>query len=135
MNKQNKAIIGLGSNRNEKENMVKAVELLQRHFETISFSKALYTAPIGVNPDVKPFLNQVAIIQTLKDLSEVQGVLKNIEYELGRRPQDKQCMSIPIDIDLLQWNEQVYKEEDMKRDYIIAAIQSLSTEGKDNKRS
>lgn len=43
-------------------------------------------------------------------------------------PDDKNFGIVPIDIDLLQWNELIFKPDDLRRDYIIEGIRALENE-------
>lgn len=72
-----------------------------------------------------PFLNCVAIGYVSEDPEALRRILKAIEHRLGRRPEDKAAGRIPIDIDLLQWNEEVLKPADLSRGYVIQGIASL----------
>lgn len=120
----NRIILALGSNRDKEQNMERAAIQLCAHFISVRFAKMIYTAPIDC-PDLSPFLNQVAVAYTSDGPTEIITYLKQVERMLGRRPEDKQTGSIPIDIDLLQWNDRILKPEDMKRDYILSGIRSL----------
>ncbi|MCD8194364.1 MAG: 2-amino-4-hydroxy-6-hydroxymethyldihydropteridine pyrophosphokinase, partial [Tannerellaceae bacterium] len=59
------------------------------------------------------------------DVLKINKELKKIEAELGRLPQDKAQGCIKIDIDLLQWNEQVLKPIDLQREDVIQGLQTL----------
>jgi len=134
MGKVNKLILSLGSNFNSEENIQRAIEQLRVLFDPICFSEPVYTDPIGDYPKDRHFLNQVAVAYTAVDTwEEIMRSLKQIEYSLGRRDTDKVGGLIPIDIDLLKWNEEVLKPADMEREYILSAICFL--ERKYNERS
>jgi len=113
---------------NSSENVKIAKQLLQSFFGKLCFSETVSTPPVGDIQNSSPFLNLVAIACTSRDITEVKAGLKQIEYLLGRRPGDKAAGMIPIDIDLLKWNDLVIKPEDMEQDYIVCALQSLSGE-------
>lgn len=127
MDKSNRIIMLLGSNRNAEENMKLAEAELRDYFPRISFSEPVYTEPIGTNYNT-PFLNRIAVAYTADRPEEIIVCFKLIEQVIGRTPNDKLIGSIPIDIDLIQWNEQVLKKEDVKRDYVINGIRSLAAE-------
>jgi len=134
LKKGNRLIVSLGSNFNPEENIQCAAEKLRILFESICFSESVYTNPIGNYPEDRPFLNQVAIAYTdVETPEEIKKQLKEIEYSLGRNENSKLTGLIPVDIDLLQWNEEVLKPSDMERDYIISGI--LFLERQCNKRS
>ena len=55
-------------------------------------------------------------------------LLEDLEEEAGRTPEGKHQGIVPLDIDVLQWNEQILKPADMKRDYVREALRSLLPE-------
>jgi 2-amino-4-hydroxy-6-hydroxymethyldihydropteridine diphosphokinase len=126
MDKSNRIIMLLGSNRDAEENMKLAEAELRDYFPQIAFSTPVYTEPVGTNYNT-PFLNRIAVAYTSDRPEEIIVCFKLIEQVLGRTPSDKLIGSIPIDIDLLQWNDQELKKEDLKRDYVIDGIRSLSS--------
>ena len=130
----NRAIIGLGSNRDKERNIALADQLLRDHFVSIHFSEAVCTEPMDMR-DPSLFLNQVAIAFTSEEPDQIIDLFKQIEKKLGRRPEDKQKENILIDIDLLQWNDRVLKPHDLQRPYIQSALRSLSDAGQENERS
>lgn len=71
------------------------------------------------------FLNCVAIGGVAEDAEQIGRILKAIERRLGRRPDDKAAGRIPIDIDLLQWDEQVLKPDDLSRPYVVEGLSAL----------
>ena len=121
----NRIILCLGSNVEKERNMECAVHLLRTHFISIRFSAPMLTEPINCN-SAESFLNQVAVLYSDQDIDSIKAILKQIERSLGRKPEDKIKGLIPIDIDLLQFNETVLKPADLSRDYVIKGLQSLS---------
>lgn len=129
MSNVNRVILSLGSNLDSDMNIECADMELQAHFVSIYFSEPVYTNPIGGSEDTPPFLNQIAIGYTTEDPENLRDLFKEIEQLLGRNAQDDEELRIPIDIDLLQWNNQNFKPEDMRRDYVLAGIRSLLNQG------
>ncbi|WP_102408307.1 2-amino-4-hydroxy-6-hydroxymethyldihydropteridine diphosphokinase [Parabacteroides bouchesdurhonensis] len=122
----NKVLVSLGSNFNREENIQSAARQLSSLFPIIYFSPAVYTEPVG-SPQSSIFMNQVAIVYSPYSIEELKSIFKRIEKRLGRRPEDKMLGLVPIDIDLLKWNDQILKPEDMERSYIISGIHSIFT--------
>lgn len=127
MDKSNRIVMLLGSNSNAEENMKQAEVELRDYFPRITFSKPVYTEPSGTNYTT-PFLNEVAVAYTGDRPEEIIVCFKLIEQVLGRTPADKHIGIIPIDIDLLQWNDQVLKKCDMNQPYVVEGLKSLSAE-------
>ena len=111
-NKRNRVLLCLGSNWDKEKNMERAAEMLRAHFVFIQFSQPVYTEPIDC-PLSTTFLNRVAVLYSEESPARIKDVLKDIECCIGRKPEDKSCGHVPIDIDLLQWNDQILKAEDL----------------------
>ncbi|MCC8154532.1 MAG: 2-amino-4-hydroxy-6-hydroxymethyldihydropteridine diphosphokinase [Tannerellaceae bacterium] len=124
MEKLNRCIIGLGSNYDKEANTEKAISLLKLYFNQIQFSVPVLTSPIPENNYTDDYLNCVAVARTAESREIILTYLKETEKLLGRTPDSKQTGIIPIDLDLLQWNEEVLKDE-LSRYYIQQGLQSL----------
>ncbi len=120
----NKLIISLGSNLDSEMNISLANRLLCQYFQLITFSESVYTEPLDL-PGSNPFLNQVAIAYSPLYADDIRSIFKQIESQLGRNSGSKFSGKIPIDIDLLQWNDEILKPSDLKRDYISDALSAL----------
>ena len=121
----NQIIIALGSNELPELHMEEATAELNNLFSSIRWSPAVYTAPIAcLHPF--PFLNRVAIAETSLDVEELHNVFKVLEKKLGRLSTSKQTGIIPIDIDLIQWNQQLLKPNDYDRVYVQEALRWLA---------
>lgn len=123
-NKRNRAILCVGSNLDKEKNMERAVERLRAHFISIRFAEPVYTESFDCLVPTT-FLNQVAIVYSSESTEEIRSRLKEIERSLGRRPEDKALGRVPIDIDLLCWNDEILKPDDLRRDYVRVGIRSL----------
>ena len=109
----------------------RAAEMLRAHFVFIQFSQPVYTEPIDC-PLSTTFLNRVAVLYSEESPARIKDVLKDIECCIGRKPEDKSCGRVPIDIDLLQWNDQILKAEDLTREYVLDGICSLLAAGEND---
>ena len=117
-------LISLVSNTDGDYYLEKAREELERFFPDIRYGKACQTLPVGMhNPSL--FLNQIAVFHTCRTVSEVKRILKEIELACTAIPKDKRHERIYIDIDLLQFGEEILKAEDWKRPYVQEGIAGL----------
>lgn len=121
----NKAIISIGSNANRTENIQKAIEILQANYPRSRFSTPEITDPIDLPEGAKAFLNLVAMIPTNLEKEEFVAQLKEIEEELGRDDDDDEEGIIPIDLDLIKWNEDVLKPRDFIRPYMVSGLEEI----------
>lgn len=116
-------LIALGSNHEQKKNVAFAMERLHSFFPGISFSRMLWTEPIGIASD--RFVNALALADTDKEQEEVERILKQVEKECGRTREEKMRNIIRLDLDLLQWGTVRLREQDWERDYIRLLLQEM----------
>lgn len=121
----NQGLISIGSNENREANLILCRDLLSNNFAGIRFSDISVTSPYG-SIYKNDFINQLAVIITDKERLEVCQLLKSIEREMGRTPDDKKNGAVKIDIDLAVWNGEIIKPEDMARSYISDLLPSLN---------
>lgn len=112
--------------------MQRAASLLQLYLPSVCFSPLLETEPEGGSPGSSPYLNRVALAFTPLSAAELVAAFKEMERLIGRKPEDKHTGLVPVDIDLLQWNELVLKPHDMKRTYVTSCLRLLPAASKDN---
>ena len=74
---------------------------------------------------LSPFSNQVARLTTPLSAEEVRTILKSIEKENGRLPEDKAKGIVKLDIDLLMYDDTVLKPKDMEKSYIYKGMKVL----------
>ena len=122
---QHTCILCLGSNFYRIAHMAYAQRELKKHFPTIRFSEEMETEAIG-SRFLSPFSNQVASFETTLSSEEVRAILKQIERDLGRLPEEKPQGVIRIDIDLLMYDDCVLKPADLERDFVVEGLKSLS---------
>ena len=120
---RNRAILCLGSNWDCESNIHSADELLREYFCPIHFSVPVYTEPVGL-PASGLFLNQAVVAYTDSCLEKV----------LGRMPDSKEKGQIPIDIDLLLWNNEILKPADWEKEYVQLLVSSAFESGQNDIR-
>ena len=122
---KNKAIISIGSNEHRTTNVKKVMEILSKLFPSIRFSTPQLTEPVDMSEDAKAFLNLIALFETELDRETLQAKLKKLEERLGRDHDDDEEGIIPMDLDIIEWNDEVYKPQDMIRPYVVAGLEEL----------
>ncbi len=120
--KRTKAIVALGSNTRQEENIGKAKLMVASLLEDCRFTQELWTQPIGIDSD--RFLNALATGYTTLAQEELQVRLKQIERKLGNTKEQRQEGVVCIDIDLLQYGTAKLKKGDWKRPYIQELVHS-----------
>jgi 2-amino-4-hydroxy-6-hydroxymethyldihydropteridine diphosphokinase len=107
------AYIGIGSNIEPEENILKAVALLLRHVVITGISTFYRTKPLG-GTDQPMYYNGVVRIDTgigPKDLKN--HILKKIEKDLGRRRSGDTYAPRTIDLDILVFDSLVVHDRDL----------------------
>lgn len=112
-----KIIVALGSNCDQEKNVLYAMDRLRGLFPDFSFSRMLWTEPIGIESD--KFVNALGWGMVEYTADEIVGILKDIEKECGRKAEDKARNLVRLDLDLLLYGKQRFREDDWKRDYIL----------------
>lgn len=116
--------ISIGSNEHRRENMALARQRLSALFPDIRYSTEEETAPLFLRRSAL-FSNQVARFTSDAPAAAVTRLLKAIEREAGRRPEDKAQEIVRLDLDLLAGGDTPYKPQDLERDYVRRGIEEL----------
>ena len=117
-------LLCLGSNLDGATRLLAARHALLSHFPDIRFSQEMVTEAIGTG-FLSPFYNQVARFTTPLSAEEVRVILKQIERDNGRLPEDKANGIVKLDIDLLVVDEMVLKAKDLEREFVIRGMEEL----------
>ena len=129
--------VGLGSNLGIREaNLQRGVESLKRlpGTEFLRCSRFVETKPVGFlqQPD---FVNAVAEMATSLDPRDLLAHLKDIEKQLGRRPESRWGPRI-IDLDILLYGREIIQSADLTvphpelahRAFVLEALLELAPE-------
>jgi 2-amino-4-hydroxy-6-hydroxymethyldihydropteridine diphosphokinase len=120
----NTAIIMLGSNVNAEANIELAKEKLSSQFEIEKESSCITSKPFG-NHYISDFCNKAIKLLSDETKDETIFSFKNIEIEMGRTSKSKDSGIIPIDIDLIFWNNnQVHSDYD-RFDFVKKSIDEI----------
>lgn len=95
-----KAVIALGSNKNQEENIRRAQKCLIEIFPNIVFDAPVWTNPVGIVSDL--FLNCLGRMETMKQEAELITIFKEIERSMGDSHANHQQGFVWIDIDLIE---------------------------------
>ena len=99
--------LGLGSNQGDRElNLKRSIKLLNsRVGKVLKFSRVYESEPWGEKKQ-NHFLNQVIEIETNIDPYDLLNICKNIENDMGRKPEIRWGKRI-IDIDILYYQSKI----------------------------
>ncbi|WP_410878700.1 2-amino-4-hydroxy-6-hydroxymethyldihydropteridine diphosphokinase [Myroides sp. DW712] len=114
MNTQNRLILSLGTNQGDKKvNLTKAIDLIHKGVGTVISISSLYEFPAW-GFESEPFFNCAILVHTLLSPQQVITNTLAIEKELGRiRTQETGYAARIIDIDILAYNEDTVKEDNL----------------------
>lgn len=120
----NKFILSIGTNSPDREwQMSHAIKQLKQIFKKTTFSE-IYEVPAHNGIDA-PYLNAIMVGTTNLSLDEANRALKQWETICGRTPASKQQGVIPIDLDIVVWNNEVIRPVDYSREFVSRGISSL----------
>lgn len=118
----NEIIISLASNYEQKKNLSEARMWLGQILFDISYSRELWTEPIG-HPSSSLYLNQLVFAKCRLTTEELEQKLKQIEKKLGRTDECRQKGIVTVDLDLLQYGDDRYHLSDWERPYVKDLIE------------
>lgn len=122
---RHQALISLGSNIDARQHILQALEVLRSSLEVTAESQLLETAPVDFPYHSGPFTNVLLACQTELEESELLDLLHQLEARAGRDRQTPQ--SVPLDADLITWDEVIRKPEDIQRPYFSQLRLDAST--------
>lgn len=117
-------LLCIGSNYDRPIHIEAARKSLIQHFPDIRFGEEMETEAIG-DRFYSPFSNQLAHFHTSLSMNEVKAILKEIESNNHRLAEDKAKGIVKLDIDILIFDHEVIKEDDLQRDYIQKGMKAL----------
>ncbi|MDD4922801.1 MAG: 2-amino-4-hydroxy-6-hydroxymethyldihydropteridine diphosphokinase [Bacteroidales bacterium] len=128
----NQFIILLASNSDAEKNMVEARSLLALAFPNgIRFSENHWSVALVKEGSPVPqggcarYLNAVCVAQSVLSLEEVQGFLKRTETDMGRVRGEEAQGRVSMDMDLVEWNNEVLRPKDAGQKYYQVCLEDL----------
>ena len=117
-------LVCLGSNSDPLVHLKNAHLALLRLFDKVEMGISVLTKAEG---DIKQhdYWNQAARFITPLSADEVIAFLKQIEKDNGRTSADKSKGCVPLDIDLLMYDDQILKPQDLEKSYVKQTIHNL----------
>lgn len=113
-------IIALGSNICQNAHIQWASQRLEDLLSDCKMSSTLWTEDIKGSG--KMYMNRLVYGHTEKGVEELERSLKELEAQCGRRPSSP---DVPIDLDLMQYDQQRYHKKDWERPYIQNLIPDI----------
>ena len=120
-------LISLASNNEQENNLSEARKALTQVLISPDYTPAIWTEPYGKKEGAL-YLNQLVCAQTDLDNDELNDRLKDIEKTQGRDEEARRQGLVPIDLDLLQYDQQRFHLRDWQRPYIQQLLPKLSNQ-------
>ncbi len=126
--KRVKVVIALGSNVQQQYHIDLAKICLEATFDDMTFSKSIWTNPIGLSSD--KFLNVLGVGYTNVNQERTVQALKNIERKCGRKVAASRKGVIAIDVDLMLFDTERFHEQDWNRGYMKRLLSQMGISSK-----
>jgi len=132
-----KAYLSLGSNQEPEQHLPRALAELRARFGKVLVSPTYRTPAEGF--DGPEFLNAAAIIETDLDIVALDAWLHALEDAHGRRRDQPRFSSRPLDIDIVFYDELVFKgpgnlqvpRPELERAFVLKPLADLAPEFRD----
>jgi 2-amino-4-hydroxy-6-hydroxymethyldihydropteridine diphosphokinase len=124
VNTMNTALVMIGSNMDADKHLPLVLHKMASDFTIEMTSNCITSEPIGEKYK-SPFYNKAVRITSSLSLECTILKFKEIEKELGRTPDSKKSGLIPIDIDLIFWNEQQVHQDYDRFSFVKTCIDEI----------
>ncbi len=120
-----KVLISLGANTPDKQS------ILQRTIEAIGKTShivaqtPIFVTPAEGNTSAAPYANALIVANVNEDYATLRQTYKQWEIDAGRTIEMKQRGIVPLDIDIIIWEDTIIKERDMQMNYMKQGLQLL----------
>ena len=120
-----KVILSLASNRFQVKNLSRARRCLEEILSDLHYTKERWTEPMGKNSRRDTYLNQLASGTTELSEDELNARLKQMENSFGRNDQKRLLGIVPIDLDILLFDDVKRHLHDWERPYVNELVGEL----------
>ncbi len=121
-----RAYISIGSNIADGQNEIRlARDYMADCFGSVEMSD-IYTTP-AVSGDGSIYFNAVACVDTVLDVEELNVSLKRRECSRGRDEAARIARRVPIDLDIVIFDDVIIRPQDYKQMYFQIGYQSLQS--------
>lgn len=125
----NKVVISIGSNSSDREwQMANGIKWLQKSLSHIKCSSLYNTRAANGKDD--DYLNAVIAGDSALNREDLEKMMKQYETVCGRTAYSKISGVIPIDIDIVMWEDKVLRERDYLQEYFQIGWKQLMENGK-----
>ena len=119
-----KGIIVIGSNSGEREKNIEDAIIFIGKLSSITKMSPVYESPDCLGSG-KKYLNAVIMIDTHLSEQSLNGMFKDYERKAGRSEEKNMLGDVPIDIDVVVWNNDIRRAKDFNAKYFIIGYQNM----------
>ena len=121
-----KALISLGANTTDKKQRLTDTIVAIAQIAFIEAQTPIYETAAEGSVSTLPYANALVLIETSAEYEELRATFKQWERNAGRTAESKAQGLIPLDIDIVTWNDHVIKERDMEFEYMKLGMKLLN---------
>ena len=122
----NLALISLAANDEKKETTIAHALRLIESYCVILNQTPVYRSEAAGESQQPSYANALLQVETDQEYEELRRRFKSLEHDAGRTPASKERGIIPLDIDIISWNETLLKNKDMEYDYMKKGLHLLA---------
>ncbi|HIL93317.1 MAG TPA: 2-amino-4-hydroxy-6-hydroxymethyldihydropteridine diphosphokinase [Cycloclasticus sp.] len=104
--------LSIGSNIQREKHIRAGVKALQQIFGAVSLSSVYESDAVGF--EGSPFLNLIAVFETIKTPTEVDAILDGIEKDNGRTAEQKKFNPRTLDLDLVLYGDYISEDPNLE---------------------
>lgn len=120
----NRFVLSIGSNSSDRyEKMSMTIERLNSLLNIEAASSVYETLPWGGGD--KLYINCVMAGTTSMDMECLIEMTKELEKQCGRDEETKKQGIVPIDLDIVIWNDTVLRPKELSRDYFVTGYRQI----------
>lgn len=106
------------------ENMSKAIEQIRALAQDARFSSIYETDPVGQHQHAK-YKNCVGQVVVSGSFDYWKQFFKQMERDMGRDEASKLQGNVPLDIDIVVWNDDVVRPKDLEASYTQIGLKEI----------
>lgn len=125
LDRQNRALISVGSNIEPERNIERARNILAAEHGLLDESDMIRTAPEGIT-DQPDFINGAWLVATALDREAFNAYLKGVEDRLGRDRGGPKFGPRTLDLDVIAWNGRIVHGDYPTRSFVVVPIDQLA---------
>lgn len=121
-------LLSLGSNVDRERSIGYALAELRTRVHILRETEIMLTDPVDFPYPSGTFANVLLLCESSASLSEMQTLLHRLETDCGRTAETRRLHPelIHLDADLIIWEHQVLKPQDLARPYVRTALELFS---------